>query len=180
MLRAVSRFGARARHLRLEIAHTFQREGFSPMPEVRRIIEKADFIDLRSRLKEEVLRELVDVAAKRPEVTDPEEFLQAILERERIISTGIGIGLAMPHVKIPSVKDFVLVVGRSTQGIDFDALDGHPVHIVAMIGASDRQSGEFLRVLAKLVLKLKDKSLRQRILLTPEPEGVRDVLLSDE
>jgi len=180
MLRAVFCFGARARRLRQEIARTQEPEEFPSMTEVRRVIEKADFIDLKSRTKGDVLRELVDVAAKRPEVTDPEEFLQAMLERERIISTGIGIGLAMPHVKIPSVKDFVLVVGRSTQGIDFDALDGHPVHIVAMIGASDRQSGEFLRVLAKLVLKLKDKSLRQRVLLTPEPEGVRDVLLSDE
>ena len=150
------------------------------MPEVKTIIAAADIVDLEARTKNEAIKELVDVLAKRPQVTNPEEFLRCILEREKVISTGIGIGLAMPHVKIPSVTDFVLAIGRSSRGIDFDALDGHPVHIVAMIGASERQSGDFLKVLAKLVLKLKDKTLRRRVLLTPEPEKVKEILLEDE
>ncbi|HBF34705.1 TPA: hypothetical protein DDW35_09085 [Candidatus Sumerlaeota bacterium] len=147
---------------------------------IKHIIENAAVIDLQSQNKTEALKELVDVLAKRPEVTDPQEFLRCILERERVISTGIGIGLAMPHVKIPSVTDFVLAIGRSTHGIDFDALDGHPVHIVAMIGSSEKQAGEFLKVLAKLVLQLKDKSLRRQVLLTPDPEKVKEILLENE
>ena len=147
---------------------------------IKHIIENATIIDLQSQNKTDALKELVDVLSKRPEVTDPQEFLRCILERERVISTGIGIGLAMPHVKIPSVTDFVLAIGRSTQGIDFDALDGHPVHIVAMIGSSEKQAGEFLKVLAKLVLQLKDKSLRRQVLLTPDPEKVKEILLENE
>lgn len=150
------------------------------MPDIKELIESAEIIDLKGRTKDAVLRELVDVLAKRSEITDPADFLKRILEREKLISTGIGIGLAMPHVKIASVTDFVLAIGRSTHGIDFDSLDGHPVHIVAMIGASDRQSGEFLKVLAKLVLKLKDKSLRQKILLTPDLGDVKHLLVADE
>jgi fructose-specific phosphotransferase system IIA component len=150
------------------------------MPDIKELIESADLMDLQGRTKEEVLREMVDQLAKHPQITDPQDFLRNILEREKVISTGIGIGLAMPHVKIPSVSDFVLAIGRSSRGIDFDSLDGYPVHIVAMIGASDRQSGEFLKVLAKLVLKLKDKSLRQKVLLAPTLEDVRYLLTTEE
>ena len=107
---------------------------------IRKIIGEADIIDLRATTKEEALRELVDVLAARPEVTDADDFLGAIFAREKIISTGIGIGLAMPHVKTPSVTDFVVAIGRSRAGIDFDSLDEKPVYIVAMIGASADQS----------------------------------------
>lgn len=150
------------------------------MPAIKQLIETADIVDLKARTKDEALRELVEVLSAHPQITDPKDFLKRILERERVISTGIGIGLAMPHVKIPSVTDFVLAIGRSSRGIDFDSLDGHPVHIVAMIGASDQQSGEFLKVLAKLVLKLKDKALRQQILLAPTIDDVRHLLIADE
>ena len=150
------------------------------MPDIKDLIASSEIIDLKGRTKDEVLRELVEVMSKRPEISDPDDFLKRILERERVISTGIGIGLAMPHVKIASVTDFVLAIGRSSRGIDFDSLDGHPVHIVAMIGASEKQSGEFLKVLAKLVLKLKDKMLRQKILLTPNVEDVKALLLSED
>lgn len=150
------------------------------MPDIKELIESAEVIDLKGQTKDEVLREMVDVLAKRPEITDPSDFLKCILEREKLISTGIGIGLAMPHVKIASVSDFVLAIGRSTAGIDFDSLDGHPVHIVAMIGASDRQSGEFLKVLAKLVLKLKDKALRHKVLQTSSLDEVKHLLTSNE
>lgn len=150
------------------------------MPAIKQLIEAADIVDLKARTKDEALRELVEVLSAHPQITDPKDFLKRILERERVISTGIGIGLAMPHVKIPSVTDFVLAIGRSSRGIEFDSLDGHPVHIVAMIGASDQQSGEFLKVLAKLVLKLKDKALRQQILLAPTIDDVRHLLIADE
>ena len=147
------------------------------MPEIEAIIDQANVIDLKGRTKDEVLRELADVLSKRSQVTDPEEFLRCILEREKMISTGIGIGLAIPHVKIPSVTDFVLAVGRSSRGVDFDSLDGHPVHIVAMIGANDSQWGEFVKVLAKLVLRLKNKYIRQKVLLTPDPAEVKQILM---
>ncbi|MFP4581251.1 MAG: PTS sugar transporter subunit IIA [Candidatus Sumerlaeia bacterium] len=150
------------------------------MPEIQRIIESAEVIDLKARTKDDAIRELVDVLSDRPEITDPDEFLSSLLDREKIISTGIGIGLAMPHVKIASVKDFVLAVGRSPGGIDFEALDDEPVHIVAMIGANEAQSGDFLKVLARLVLKLKDKSIRRKVLLAPNAAEVKQILLKED
>jgi PTS system nitrogen regulatory IIA component len=143
-------------------------------------IDSSRIIDLKAEDKEGALRELVDVIATSPLVTDKADFLQAIIEREKIISTGVGIGVALPHVKIPSVKDFVIAIGRSHKGIDFQALDEKPVHIVVMIGASDRQAGEFLKVLAKFVLKLKEKEFRRAVLLAKSSEEIKQIFLSDE
>lgn len=143
-------------------------------------IDASRIIDLKSTDKEGALRELVEVIAKSSLVTDKEEFLRAIIERERIISTGVGIGVALPHVKIPSVKDFVIAIGRSHKGIEFQALDEKPVHIIVMIGASDRQSGEFLKVLAKFVLKLKEKEFRRELMLARDAEEIKEVFLSSD
>lgn len=130
-------------------------------------------VDLNATKKDEVLKELVDVIATAPEITDPRAFLKAIMEREQIMSTGIGIGVAIPHAKIPSVKDFVMAIGRARQGIDFDALDDRPVYLVVMIGASDRQKDEFLKVLARVSLLLKNRGLRKWLM---EAEGAQEVM----
>ena len=143
------------------------------------MIDESRIIDLQADTKEGVLRELVDVIATSRLIEDKEQFLRAIFEREKIISTGVGIGVAVPHVKIPSVKDFVAAIGRSHKGVDFQALDDKPVHIVVMIGASDKQSGDFLKVLAKLVLRLKNKDFRRAIMLAKGPGEVRELFLSE-
>lgn len=142
------------------------------------MIDESRIIDLQTDTKEGVLRELVDVIATSPLIEDKEEFLRAIFEREKIISTGVGIGVAVPHVKIPSVKDFVAAIGRSHKGVDFQALDEMPVHILVMIGASDKQSGDFLKVLAKLVLRLKNKDFRRAIMLAKGPEEIKELFIS--
>jgi PTS system nitrogen regulatory IIA component len=143
-------------------------------------IDSSRIIDLKSEDKEGALREMVDVIASSPLVTDKAEFLRAIMEREKIISTGVGIGVALPHVKIASVKDFVIAIGRSSKGIDFQALDEKPVHIVVMIGASDTQAGEFLKVLARFVLKLKDKEFRRAVMLAKSNDEIKQIFLAGE
>jgi PTS system nitrogen regulatory IIA component len=143
------------------------------------MIDESRVIDLQSESKEGVLRELVDVIATSPLIEDKEGFLRAIFDREKIISTGVGIGVAVPHVKIASVKDFVAAIGRSHKGVDFQSLDEKPVHIVVMIGASDKQSGDFLKVLAKLVLRLKNKDFRRAIMLAKNPSEIRELFLRE-
>ena len=120
--------------------------------------------DLSSEDKIGALTELVDLLANSPHVADKEAVLTAVLERERVISTGIGIGIAVPHVKIPQIKDFVIAVGRSEAGIEFQSLDDDKVHLVIMIGANDRQSGDYLKILAEIIKRCKDKENRDAIL----------------
>jgi fructose-specific phosphotransferase system IIA component len=145
------------------------------MVEFDKMIDESRIIDLKATTKEDALRELVDVLATSPNVTDKDEFLRAIFEREKVISTGVGIEVALPHVKIPSVKDFAIAVGRSTKGIDFESLDEKPVYIVVMIGANDKQAGEFLKVLAQLVLKLKNKSFRKQVMFAKDTKRIKQL-----
>lgn len=148
--------------------------------EFSKMLDETRIVDLKSEDKEGALLELIDVICRSPLITDKEEFTRAIFEREKIISTGVGIGVAVPHVKIPAVKDFVAAIGRSFKGIDFQALDDKPVNIVVMIGSSDKQAGEFLKVLAKVVLKLKDKDFRRAIMLARSPEEVKELFCAED
>lgn len=150
------------------------------MIDFEKMIDESRIVDLKATTKEEALRELVDVLATSPDVTDPEELLHAIFEREKVISTGVGIEVALPHVKIPSVKNFVIAIGRSHKGIDFESLDEKPVYIVVMIGANDKQAGDFLKVLAKLVLKLKNRGFRKQVMFAKNQKRIKELFLSDE
>ena len=150
------------------------------MIEFDKMIDESRIIDLKAKTKEDALRELVDVLATSPDVTDKEELLNAIFEREKVISTGVGIEVALPHVKIPSVKNFVIAIGRSHKGIDFESLDDKPVYIVVMIGANDKQAGDFLKVLARLVLKLKNRSFRKQVMFAPSSKRIKELFVSEE
>lgn len=152
------------------------------MIDFERMIDESRIVDLKATTKEDALREMVDVLATSPNVTDKDELLHAIYEREKVISTGVGIEVALPHVKIPSVTDFVVAVGRSHKGIDFDSLDEQPVYIVVMIGANDKQAGEFLKVLAQLVLRLKNKGFRKAVMFAPSAKRIKELFCktSDE
>ncbi len=79
------------------------------------------------------------------------------------MSTGIGLGIAIPHAKIPSVRDFVVALGKSPNGIEFSSLDGNPVHFVVMIAGPDRQQERYLQLLARITLKLKDAGVRRAL-----------------
>jgi len=148
--------------------------------DLSKMLDESRIVDLEAEDKEGALHELIEVICTSPLITDKEEFTQAIFKREQIISTGVGIGVAVPHVKIPEVKDFVAAIGRSFKGIDFESLDDEPVHIVVMIGASDKQAGEFLKVLAAVVLKLKDKEFRRAVMLARSPREIKNLFSKEE
>lgn len=142
------------------------------MRKLSEMITKDRIVDLKSKTKQDALQELVDVIATAPEVTDKNDFYISIMKREKIMSTGIGIGLAVPHVKIDSVKDFIMAIGRKKEGIDFDSLDGKPVYLVIMIGANTEQRDDYLKVLAKISLLLKNPEFREKMINAVNPEEI--------
>lgn len=150
------------------------------MIDFTQMIDESRIVDLKAATKDEALRELVDVLATSEHVTDPDDLLRAIMEREKVLSTGVGIEVAMPHVKISSVKNFVIAIGRSHKGIDFESLDDKPVYIIIMIGANDKQAGDFLKVLAKLVLKLRNKGFRKQVMFAKTPKRIKELFISEE
>ena len=129
-------------------------------------------IDLMSSKKENVLKEMVFAISKSDKVEDRNDFYRAIVEREKVMSTGIGIGIAVPHVKIETVTDFVMAIGRKPEGIDFDSLDGKPTTIIIMIGANESQRDQYLKVLARIVLLFKNSQFRRRVLNAKDGKAI--------
>lgn len=133
-------------------------------------------VDLKSRSKNAALMELVETLSHAPEVSDRDRVLQAVLERERIVSTGIGLGVAVPHAKIAEVTEFVVAYGRSKEGIDFGAIDDRPVnHVVLIVGPPDRQQ-RYLQFLAIVFTKLKQPELRKALEDAPDAAALFQVL----
>lgn len=127
---------------------------------------------LNGNSKRDVLVELADAAATSGNVSDVAALRNAILEREAIMSTGIGLSIAIPHAKIREVSQFVLALGRKPEGIDYDSLDGVPVKIIIMIAAPEGEQNKYLRVLAKVTQVLRDDAARAKILAAETPEEI--------
>jgi mannitol/fructose-specific phosphotransferase system IIA component (Ntr-type) len=139
-------------------------------------LSRERIVDLQATDKAGALRELCDVAARAPEIGDGPAFLRAVLEREDIVSTGIGLGIAVPHAKIGSVKDFVLTLGRSKNGIEFHSLDGKPVHLVVLIAGPENRQARYLQILASVTLRLKNEELRRALLDAPDADACLTLL----
>lgn len=128
------------------------------------------FLDVDDR--DGALRSMVDLLEKEKKLRDKEAFYQAILERERIVSTGIGMGVAVPHAKLPGYDSFFIVIGIHQKGIPWDALDGIAVRLVFMIGGPDDKQTEYLQLLSRLTLAIKDEQRRKKILQLTKPEDI--------
>ncbi|KPL08176.1 hypothetical protein AMJ85_08675 [candidate division BRC1 bacterium SM23_51] len=152
-----------------------------PMHNLADMISEDRIVDLKAETKEAALRELVSLMATSKCVLEKEALLRAILEREKTLSTGVGIGVAVPHAMIPEVTDFVIAIGRSHRGIEFDALDEKPVLIIVMIAASDKHSrGEYLKVLARLMQKLRNKEFRRKVMFAKSPREILNAFLAKQ
>lgn len=133
-------------------------------------------IDIKSDTKDEALREMVEVIAKSDEVSDREIFEKKIFDREKLMSTGIGLGIAVPHIRDDSISNFVIGVGRKKSGIEYGSIDNKPVKLIFMIGASHKQDKEYVRVLSRLVLRLKNKKFMNQLLKTDDPKNIYTLL----
>lgn len=133
--------------------------------------------ELHAVYKPDVLEELILLMGRSDKVGNLPQLREKILERESKISTGVGMGIAIPHVKIDSISDFVMAVGVSRDGLDFDSLDKAPTHIIVMIGCHVSQSGEFLKILSRLVSGLRDPMVQEQVLSAESPEMIRDLFV---
>jgi len=136
------------------------------------LINQRGVVRLEATDKMTVLEQLIEALARRREVTSKEKLKRAIKDREKILSTGIGAGIAVPHAKIGQVKKFCAVVGISKNGIPFDSLDGKPVHIIYMIAAPEHAHEEYLRILKQIAHTLKDEEYRKRIIEAKDTKSV--------
>ena len=143
----------------------------------------ADFLDdtcviadLQARTKEEVLAELIEPLKARWPGLDQEKILSVLLDREKLGTTGIGDGIAIPHGKLEGIQEVGLVVGRSLEGLDFKALDHKPCRIFFLVLAPEHVAGMHLRILAHISRLLQDVSFRQAFLDAPDKTTLCNLL----
>jgi len=137
-------------------------------------------VPLGSRTKGEVLRELVQIVAAENAGADAEAILASVLEREDVLSTGIGGGIAIPHGKTPQVSRLTLVAGVAKEGIDFDALDGQPVQLFFLLVGPENASGAHVKALSRISRLLRREDLRARLAQASSPDAFLGVIRSSE
>jgi PTS system nitrogen regulatory IIA component len=127
--------------------------------------------------KRDTLLALAENLAASPQVKNRQELSTEILKREELMSTAIGCGIAIPHVRLSSITDLVVSVGISrTNIIDFHPLDDEPVRLVFMIAAAHNQHAYYLQTLSWFSTRLKNKELRDSLLAAETPQQVYELL----
>ena len=138
--------------------------------------EKYVSLNLKAKNKREVLEELVEPLVKGGELENKEEMVKVLLEREKLGSTGIGEGIAIPHGKTKTVKKLVAAFGRSVAGIDFDTLDGEPAHLFFLLVAPYDSAGPHLKALARISRLLKDENFREELMKASSKEALLEAI----
>jgi PTS system nitrogen regulatory IIA component len=148
----------------------------APLP-ASRLISPDRVLFLEYPAKRDVLVAMAENLAGCPQVKNRQELILEILKRDELMSTAIGRGIAIPHVRLSSVTDLVVSVGISkTDIIDFQTLDDEPVRLVIMIAAAYNQHAYYLQTLSFYSSRLKDPRLRRSILEAPDPQGAYRLL----
>lgn len=131
----------------------------------------SDYLDenlvlfMQADSRDDALNRLVNLLEEKKKLQDTKCFYQAILEREKIVPTAIGLGVAVPHAKLHVYKDFFIAIGvQVQQGLEWNALDGMAVQLIFMIGGPDNRQTEYLRILSHLTAAIKNKERRKKLL----------------
>ncbi|MCU0821061.1 MAG: PTS sugar transporter subunit IIA [Spirochaetes bacterium] len=122
------------------------------------------FKKIKAKNKIKAIEELALVFKDSHLCSDIGALISALKEREAIMSTGVGFGLAIPHAKIREVKDPAFAIGVSAKGIDFDSIDGNPVNIIILVAAGEKQHREYLHLLSSIMAIIKEKKVRDKII----------------
>ena len=142
--------------------------------------EKAVSAELKASNKEGALRELVDILAKAEGIRNREELFKVLMSRESLGSTGIGQGVGIPHAKTNTVKKLVAALGISQTGVNFDALDGEPVHIFFLLVAPEDSAGPHLKGLARISRLLKDKFFRESLKQLKDEKAILKLIREED
>jgi nitrogen PTS system EIIA component len=155
-----------------------------PAGDVMKIVDfiREDLIlpDLKSKSKLDLLAELADHLAHHTEGVSRDALLKVLVDRERLASTAIGEGVAIPHGKLDAVGKLVACVGRAREGVDFDSMDGRPTHLFFVLIAPENSTGVHLKALARISRLFKDPEFRGRLLAANTAKEMFDVIADED
>lgn len=145
------------------------------------VLKKESIIsDLKAMDKRGVLEEMVGDVAIKSAGLDKQRLLEILLEREKLGSTGIGYGVAIPHGKLKNLDCLVVTFGRSVTGIDYQSLDNKPAHLFFLILAPEDSTAAHLKILARISKLLKDPSFRKKLLSAPSRDDIFHAIAEEE
>lgn len=144
------------------------------------LAKQAIIPELHGSTKRQVLEELIEALVRHKPQLDRERLMAVLLERERLGSTGIGDGIAIPHGKLKDLDQLTLSFGRSTRGVDFESMDGRPVHLFFLLVAPETSAGIHLRALAKIARLLKNGHVRKKLGSVSGPDEIYAVIQQED
>jgi fructose-specific phosphotransferase system IIA component len=135
---------------------------------------------LKGTSKNDIIDAMVDLVAVSPKVLDKEKVRTAILEREHIMSTGVGNGFAIPHGKTDAVTDIVAAFAITDEPIDYDSLDEKPVRLVFLLVGKDNLVGPHIKLLSRISRLMNKEEFRKRLLTVASPKEILEMFRQEE
>ena len=136
--------------------------------------------ELNGASKDEVINELIDLFKDDPRVNDLDKVREAVLEREKIMSTGVGKGFAIPHGKTNNVNEILGAFGRSTKPIDYQSLDQQPVHLVFLLVGKDNLVSTHIKLLSRISRMMNKDEFRNSLVEAKSQEEILDLFKKEE
>ncbi len=144
------------------------------------ITEKTIIPEFKSKNKTDIINELIDLFKDDPRVKNLEKVRETVLEREKIMSTGVGKNFAIPHGKTDAVEDVVCAFGRSTQPIEYQSLDDQPVHIVFLIVGQDSQVSLHIKLLSRISRMMTNDDFRAKLINAKTTQEILAIFKQEE
>ena len=142
--------------------------------------EQCVLSDLEGTTKKDVVVELVSALKNAGLIQDVDKAVNVVLEREKLGSTGIGEGVAIPHGKLKGIKSILCVFGRSRQGVDFDAVDHNLVHIFFLLIAPEDSASLHLQMLSRISKLLRDPSFRKSLVESDKENNLHQKVVEED
>jgi fructose-specific phosphotransferase system IIA component len=136
--------------------------------------------DLQGQTKEEVINELIDLFKEDPRVIDLGKIRDAVLEREKIMSTGVGKGFAIPHGKTNAINDILAAFGKSNKPIEYDSLDGRPVNLVFLLVGKDNLVSKHIKLLSRISRMMNKDEFREKLINATTSEEILEIFKKEE
>jgi len=141
---------------------------------------EAIIAEMQATDKPKALAELTDTLIACNLFLDRDKVIQMLQDREKLGSTGIGYGIAIPHGKIEDIPELILAFGRSRKGVEFESMDGYPVHLFFLLVAQKESTSTHLKTLVRISKLLKDSSARQKLLKAADQAGIYQTICDEE
>jgi len=137
-------------------------------------------VDIGATSKPGVLREFARLLKTTGRIVDEEELVRVLLERETLGSTGIGDGVAIPHARSRAIPEMLVAFGRSSQGVEYQALDGKPVFLFFLLVTPDAMPGDHLKTLARISRILKNPALRSGLISAEDKRDMQRLIFEED